>query len=218
MANYFVLKHLNNLANGIALHQYFSVRNKDGSITITLTVAVKLINLSSTKSTLDLNGLATKIEENGKQILKGSTTWNRVLPNGKSKLEQINVSVMLSINPVNSLKEISKGDYAIAIIDHFAGDQTKFKEQGKADMNGMYAAVIGSAKVGVYVHEIGHLINLDDNYSTKTNNPGTGLMGMANGQLTFITRSDVFDLATPYITGRLNTSGLYPPKVKLTII
>jgi len=76
--------------------------------------------------------------------------------------------------------------------------------------SGRYAAVgLSNLKdVGTFVHEIGHLLGLEDRYG-KNGIGGVGVM--FDSRSTFITRQDVFFIATPYITNRLNSSGIQSP-------
>jgi|GEM_PF-2433672 len=185
--------------------QYTSIRNKDGSITVTLTVTAKLVNLSG-NSTIDVNTLSTKINEKG-YTFKGTYLWNRGPSKNKSKIETINLYVTLNIIPVQSAKEIGKDDYAIGIVPKISNCDNQVAG-GCAELYGKYAAVglIYVSNVGVYVHEIGHLLGLDDR---KLISDGGGIMHSEKSF--FIPPSDVWTIAQSFVVDNLGKSGYYTP-------
>ena len=94
-----------------------SKKNKDGSVTVNITVNAKLINLSSDK-VLPLISRLSEIERGVKAFLNGkSGLKKRHLGGGKMENYSVEFNFSLNLELAKNLDDIEKDDHVIAIVD-----------------------------------------------------------------------------------------------------
>ena len=128
--------------------KYSSTENKDGSYTTTLTVTIKIVNVSSDKSK-DVNTLAANTRQKCEQTFKGSSSWTFNNGTSKAKQKQIHLVTNFNIIPVSSMNQVTSSDMAIGIVNQVV-HRDKNGGQGLAEIYGHYAVVGVSEGVGTY--------------------------------------------------------------------
>jgi RHS repeat-associated protein len=183
--------------------KYSSTVKGNGDVTVNLDISIKIYNKAG--ANIDVDRIASAAE----RTFKGTTSWTFDNGTKKAKQRQITLVTNFNIVLVNSIAGIGKNDFAIGIVNNVVHKDRK-GGQGVAEIGGYYGAVGKFEGIGTYVHEIGHILGLDDRYDTKTSkaNESGGIM---NDSKTFaIPQSDVFSLVAPFLNSdTLGKSGFY---------
>ena len=151
------------------------IRDKNGTAikkVVNVEVIVKVINLSSEKM-MD-SDFSTAGYEGSKVFDYSSTSFVE----GAEIQSEVNVT--MSFQVVDDISQVGDGENLMIVADRVSGEESI---AGRAQRDGNLSVVEAGQKskkgwVQLLLHEVGHNLNLEDNYSDDDS--GSGMMGKLN--------------------------------------